>query len=126
MTKTLHAFTPAPGTRAESIARINAVSAVYNDLYDAFEEGTTVRRVLETHEALFISAIDSISRASNKTIKEGFKTWGDGAAYEALCNLTYRDQAAKMEAALASYKAICEELDGISSDIAEIMNDAAE
>lgn len=111
MTATVTNLQPTPGTRAHSYARVNAVMSVYNDLYDAREENSTERRKLETHEALFLSAVESIHRTTNKTLSDGLKTWGDGAAYDALCNLTYRDQAEKMEAALANYKAICEELE---------------
>lgn len=104
MTATLHFIDP---SRTASIARIDAVRRVYADLYDARDEDGH-RRDLETHEALFLSAVDCILRVGSKERSDALKTWGDGAAYDAVCNLSYRDEAAKLEAALASYKAECE------------------
>lgn len=112
-------------TNAAALDRIKAVSRVYDDLYDARDEDGH-RRKLEAHEALFLSAVDCIGRTATKEMTEAFKVWGDGAAYDAVCSLTYRSQAEKLEKALASYKAICGALEAIGDDIAEIFAEAAE
>lgn len=108
-------------------SRINAVARVYNDLYSSVEEGTASLRKLDTHEALFISAVDCISREANRTRAEGRKTWGAGTnAYAALANLSYRSEAAKLEEALASYKAECERREGFEDECDELFDVAAE
>jgi hypothetical protein len=112
-------------SNAAAISRIEAVHRVYADLYDATDEDGH-RRNLEAHEALFLSAVDCIGRTSNKEMKDAFKVWGNGKAYDAVCSLTYRSKAEKLEKALASYKAICAALEAISDDIEEIFAEAAE
>jgi predicted SPOUT superfamily RNA methylase MTH1 len=90
-------------------SRINRVRSVANELYYAREEGATTLRTLDTHEALFISACDAIQREAIKERSKAEETWGYATnACEALCNLSYRNEAAKMEQALASYRAECE------------------
>lgn len=86
-------------------SRIRKVLSVYNDLYDAREEGSTERRKLELHEALFLSAVNAIDRESAKERADAQRVWGYRTnAYEALCNLSWRNEAAKMEAALQAYR----------------------
>lgn len=110
-------------------ARIKAVERVYLDLYEAREENSTVRRDLLLHEALFLSAFSEICRRHNKDRNEARKVWGwNSNAYAAMANLSYRQQASELEAALDKYRSICE---GIEDDEAEqavrqAMQEAAE
>lgn len=105
--------------------RIRAVMFVYYDLYDSFEEGTTVRRKLETHEALFLSAVEGIGRRHSQERLEAEREWAtDPQAFAAIKSLSYSSEADAMEAALRSYRNECErrefdnQLDEVSQQIA--------
>lgn len=110
--------------RTACLARIQAVMSVYYELYDAREEGSTVRRDLETHEALFLSACNSIGREAEKERRDGEKVWGYGTnAYAALVNLSFRQEAEKMEAALEAYKRLQEAFES-GADVEEAVSHA--
>lgn len=99
-------------TDRATFTRINVVMSEYNSLYDAREPNSTVRRKLDTHEALFLSAVNCIRRDFNDQRRNAEKVWGgETQAYAALENLSYREEASKLEAALASFKADCETLE---------------
>jgi hypothetical protein len=120
MSATVLSFS-SPNTAA--IARIDAVRRVANELYDERDEDGH-RRDLETHEALFISAVNAITRGYASERSKALQVWGDGKAYEALCNLTYRQEASDLETALASYKAEAarrfnDELEGVAFQMSE-------
>lgn len=86
-------------TAAETIKTITRIAT---DVYDARDEDGQSRK-LELFEALFLSAVTAINREASKELADGLRTWGNGAAYEALCNLTERTQSVKLQAALAAY-----------------------
>lgn len=112
-------------TNIETFSRIRAVERIASDLYWQREPNATTLRDLDTHEALFLSAVNSIQRAADRTRNDACKTWGrDSQAYAALCNLSYREEASKLEAALKSYRAECDRLEWPDDD--EAMAQAAE
>lgn len=102
-------------TAAETI---KTVTRIATDVYDARDEDGHPRK-LETFEALFLSAVTAINRIAAKEIADGLRTWGHGAAYQALCNLTERSQALKLEAAHAAYECERDRFNGDYDDSIE-------
>lgn len=110
--------------REQCYRRISRIVTFANELYSAREEGATTLRDLETHEALFLSAVNSIQSIKRKERADAGKTWGEGsAAYEALINLSYRQEAYDLEAALAAYKDECERREFPDDDADDLARD---
>lgn len=123
MVREFEAVLSGAADNAAAISRINAVRRVYADLYDARDEDGHLRE-LESFEALFIASFDRITREANKERADALRTWGDGAAYQAICSLSYRTTAKKLEDALAVYERLKEasysdELDAVAGAMSE-------
>lgn len=101
---TIHPF-PTPVRTQSAEDRIEAVRKVALSVYDERDEDNRLRD-LHTFEALFLSAFNSIQRKRTDERNEGRRVWGaDSMAFQALHNLSRRQEADELEAALASYKA---------------------
>lgn len=127
MTATLHTLpTQAPHVVAAK-DRIEAVRKVARDLYDVRDEETNRLRDLHAFEALFLSAFKCIQQNHAKVRNDGRKTWGeDTAAFEALSNLSYREEADDLDAALASYSKAREDFYNADLEAVAEEMDAAE
>ena len=102
------------------------ITRVANDLYWQRDEDGHLRD-LETFEALFLSAINSIQTSYARSKGDALRTWGEGSrAYEAICNLCNREEEQKLREALKSYRAEKDRFDNFEDDCEVFHSMAAE
>lgn len=95
--------------RERNHRRIRDVVRVAQELYWEREPGATTLRTLDTHEGLFLSAVQSIQRDASKERAAAEREWGgDSQALQAIFSLSYSGEADRLEAALTSYRNECE------------------